>query len=247
MRFGGIFLSLEDLSAAEYARRVSAWGPVAQRLAHGIKTPLSTIRLKAQQMEEEGVAEAATIQQEADRLSRMTDGFMRLASFEPLSLAEEDLNEVIQRVVGEQGIGLVEGLELKLDLASDLPKIRIDEEQVVRALANLVNNALAAMADRGVLTIRTRMLRSGEPSAAGGERLVVEVSDTGPGIPEEYRAKLFQPFFTRKPGGTGLGLTIVKKTVEDHGGTIEVESEAGKGTTFRIFLPVARDSGTMGA
>jgi signal transduction histidine kinase len=236
VRFGGFFLSLEDLSAAEYARRVSAWGPVAQRLAHGIKTPLSTIKLKAQQMEEEGVAEAAMIKQEADRLSRMTDGFMRLASFEPLRLEPKDLNAVVRRVVEEQGVALMTGITLKLDLSPNLPPVGLDEDLLARALANLVNNAVTAMEGKGELTLRTRLARD-------GGQVVVEVADTGPGIPEEYRAKLFQPFFSRKPGGTGLGLAIVKKTAEDHGGTVEFESDVGKGAMFRILLPAGRTTG----
>jgi signal transduction histidine kinase len=231
VRFGGFFLSLEDLSAAEYARRVGAWGPVAQRLAHGIKSPLSTIKLTAQQVEESGhAAEAQVIKEEADRLSKMADGFMRLANFEPLKLEPRDLDKLVERVVEERGIRLRPDIELKLELQPGLPSVNLDEEQMARALANLVDNAVTAMNGRGGLTIQTRL-------SDDGRQVVVEVSDTGPGIPEEYRAKLFQPFFTRKPGGTGLGLTIVKKTAEDHGGAVEVESEVGKGTTFRIVLP----------
>ncbi len=234
MRFGGYLLSLEDLSAVEYARRVAAWGPVAQRLAHGIKTPLSTIRLTAQQLEEEGDSETGkVIQEEVDRLSKMTDGFMRLANFEPLKFESKDLNRIVERVLEEQGVEMQPELEVNLQLRAGLPSVRVDEEQIARALANLVNNAVSAMKGKGVLTIATRL-------AEGDKRIEIAVSDTGPGIPEAYLPKLFLPFFTRKPGGTGLGLSIVKKVVEDHGGSVEVESKVGEGTTFRVFLPVAR-------
>ena len=129
---------------------------------------------------------------------------------------------------------------MKLDLQPDLPLLDLDEEQMDRALANLVTNAVAAMPGKGALTIRTR-------AVSDGTHVALEVADTGPGIPEEYRAKLFQPFFTRKQGGTGLGLTIARKVVQDHGGTIEVESELGKGSTFSIVLPAGKSVGTEGA
>jgi signal transduction histidine kinase len=229
-------LTLEDISAVEYMRRVTAWAPVAQKLAHDIKNPLSTIRLKAQQMEEDGVTGARTIQEEVDRLSRMTDGFARLANFEPLKLEPKDINMLVRRVVEEQGLSLRSGLVVRLDLQADLPLLNLDEEQMARALANLVTNAVAVMPGTGVLTVRTRTMKDGTHVALG-------VADTGPGIPEEYRSKLFQPFFTRTQGGTGLGLTIARKVAEDHGGTIEVESELGKGSTLSIVLPAGKAVG----
>ncbi len=230
----GVLLTLEDISAVEYMRRVKAWGPVAQRLAHGIKTPLSTIRLTAQQLEDEGDSETGrVIQEEVDRLSKMTDGFMRLADFEPLNLESKDLNRIVERVLDEQGVEMQPELEAKLELAYDLPQVLVDEEQLVRALANLVDNAVSAMHGKGWLLVATRV-------ADSGREIEVEVTDNGPGIPEAYLPKLFLPFFTRKPGGTGLGLSIVKKVVEDHGGRVEVDSRVGEGTTFRVHLPVAR-------
>jgi len=236
----GTLLTLEDISAVEYMKRVTSWAPVAQKLAHDIKNPLSTIRLKAQQMEEDGVTDARAIQEEVDRLSRMADGFARLARFEPLKLEPKDVNALVRRVVEEQNLSLRPVLTVRLDLQTGLPSLNMDEEQMARALTNLVTNAVAAMPDEGTLTIRTLILDD-------GARVALEVADTGPGIPEEYLAKLFQPFFTRKPGGTGLGLSIVRKVVEDHRGTIEVESELGKGSTFSIVLPAGKTTGMRSA
>jgi two-component system nitrogen regulation sensor histidine kinase NtrY len=232
LRLGGYLLSLEDLAAVEYARRVAAWGPVAQRLAHGIKTPLSTIRLTAQTMEDKDPDGAKVIEEEVDRLAKMTDGFVRLADFEPLRLEAKDINTVVRRVLGELGVASLHGIELKLDLAERLPAVQLDEEQVVRALGNLVSNAIQAMQGKGRLAVSTRR------TDAAAE-VVVTVADSGPGIPSEYQAKLFQPFFTHgKADGSGLGLTIVRKVAEDHGGRVEVESEPGKGAEFRLVLPV---------
>ena len=236
----GLLLTLEDISSVEYMKRMKSWAPLAQKLAHDIKNPLSTIRLKAQQMEEDGVTDARTIQEEVDRLSKMTDGFARLANFEPLKLEPKEINTLVRRVVEEQGLSLRTGLVVKLDLQTGLPLLNLDEEQMASALANLVTNAVAAMPGKGVLTIRTRTVND-------GTHVVLEVADTGAGIPEEYRAKLFQPFFTRKQGGTGLGLSIVRKVVEDHHGTVEVESEVGKGSAFSIVLPAGKTIGTWSA
>ena len=236
----GTLLTLEDISAVEYMKRVTSWAPVAQRLAHDIKNPLSTIRLKAQQMEEDGVADARTIREEVDRLSKMADGFARLANFEPLKLEPREINTLVRHVVEEQGLSLRPGLAVKLNLQSDLPRLNLDEEQLARALASLVTNAVDAMPGEGTLTIRTRTVND-------GTHVALEVADTGPGIPEECRAKLFQPFFTRKHGGTGLGLTIARKVVQDHGGIIEVESELGKGSTFTLVLPAGKTVGTVSA
>lgn len=234
VRQRGFLVSFEDLSAVEYARRVAAWGPVAQRLAHGIKTPLSTIRLTGQQLEEEGDAETGRLlREEADRLRQMTDGFMRLADFESPRLEPGDLNRLVRRVVDEQGVELMPELALELELAGNLPKVRMDEEKLGPAIANLVDNAAAAMGRKGRLRLVTR--RNGE----GMVELLV--ADSGPGIPEAWLGRLFEPFFTRKPGGTGLGLSIVKKVVEDHGGIIAVASRVGEGTTFTLCLPVAKE------
>jgi signal transduction histidine kinase len=106
-------------------------------------------------------------------------------------------------------------------------------EQLVRVLCNLIDNAISAMKGEGVLTVTSGVRED-------GRELTIEVTDTGPGIPEAYRAKLFQPFFTRKTGGTGLGLAIVRRMVEDHGGRVEAGDAPGGGARFTIYLPAAQ-------
>lgn len=226
----GMVMTLEDISAVEYMRRATTWIPIAQRIAHDIKTPLSTIRLLTQQMNCQGNDEARTIQEEIDRLGRMADGFMRLSNLEPPRLQPCDLNQLVQRTVDEISLTLQSGIELKLDLARNLPPVALDEPQFIRVVRSLIDNAVAAMDGTGTLTLATR----NEPTA---KQVVLEIRDTGPGIPEEYRTRLFQPFFTRKPGGTGLGLSIAKKVIEDHGGHIELLSGRARGTSAVIRLP----------
>jgi signal transduction histidine kinase len=121
-------------------------------------------------------------------------------------------------------------VRIETDLAAGLPPVPADRDLLARALGNLVANALEAMPDGGTLAVKTR---------AVGEGVALEVSDTGPGLTEEQRTRLFTPYYTTKKGGTGLGLAIVQGIVSDHGGRIQVESAPGAGTTFTLVLPVS--------
>jgi two-component system, NtrC family, nitrogen regulation sensor histidine kinase NtrY len=114
------------------------------------------------------------------------------------------------------------------DLAGDLPLVEGDRDLLARALGNLLSNALDALDGTGKLTLRTA--RHG-----GGVR--IDVEDTGPGLSDEQRTRLFTPYYTTKRGGTGLGLAIVQGIVSDHGGRVEVASAPGQGTAFTLFLP----------
>src|SRR5206468_8853586 len=115
-----------------------------------------------------------------------------------------------------------------VDLDPSVGRIQADEEQLSRALMNLLLNAIDAMPDGGELTIRTRRM---------GDGVHLEVADTGQGLTEDERRRLFTPYYTTKQHGTGLGLAIVQSIVADHHGRIAVDSEPGRGTTFRIVLP----------
>ncbi|HEX4517090.1 MAG TPA: ATP-binding protein, partial [Polyangiaceae bacterium] len=110
-----------------------------------------------------------------------------------------------------------------------------DAEKLRQVVLNLVVNALEAMKDGGVLTVRAAAAKEGD-----GDRIVLSVEDTGPGIPAEVRAQVFDPFFTTKEAGTGLGLSIVRKIVDQHAGDVRLESEVGKGTTVRVWIPSGR-------
>jgi signal transduction histidine kinase len=122
-------------------------------------------------------------------------------------------------------------LDIKVYLPADLPAVALDRDLFKQALLNLLLNAEQAMKQGGELTLQAGAL----------DKTVVELSliDTGEGMPPEVRNKIFQPFFTTKPGGTGLGLPTVRRIVEAHGGTIDVQSEVGRGTKFTIRLPAA--------
>ena len=128
------------------------------------------------------------------------------------------------------------------DWAVGLPPIAGDAEQIYQAVTNLVTNAVEAMDAGGTLTVRAGRADVGEPALAAsrgaGERLRIEIEDTGGGIAPTEAANVFNPFFTTKAGGTGLGLAIAHKIVEDHAGTISFRSVPDRGTTFTVLLPV---------
>jgi nitrogen fixation/metabolism regulation signal transduction histidine kinase len=237
----GILLTLEDISTVEYLKRVSTWVPVAQKLAHDIKNPLTAISLTLQRVENAAGPDSQryveSMRDDIDRLKKMADGFMRLTKLEPLKLAPADINEITRQCVGKYENVKPAGAEFQYDLEGGLPLVPLDRDQMAVACSNIIENAISAMGETGRLVVRTSL-------ADAGKRIAVSVSDTGKGIPERYLAKVFEPYFTLKPGGTGLGMALTKRIIEDHKGTIAIESKEGVGTTVTVELPVA---GTKGA
>src|SRR5581483_7079625 len=137
------------------------------------------------------------------------------------------------------------GIQVVREYARDVPPIQADEEALYRAVVNLVANAVDAMAEGGRLTLRVAWNDGGAPRPARrifNRRVRIEVEDTGPGIRPGDRDRVFNPFFTTKDGGTGLGLALTHKIVEDHGGAIDFRSTPAAGTTFRIVLPIVAES-----
>jgi signal transduction histidine kinase len=223
-------------------------------LAHEIKNPLSTIKvnlkLTREALEDVDLAEPAkmptdrgqqglaralrkitVIQKETDRLEHIVDGFLCYVRRPDLHLVTMDLNELVSDMVDfywPQAHS--HALMLRHSLASEPLMCRLDDGALKQVLLNLFINAQQASDEGGELMVRTIRRR---------ERAVLEVSDTGKGIPPEKIATVFHPYQSGRAGGTGLGLATAKKIVEAHGGTISVHSEPGKGTAFTIELPLA--------
>ncbi|HXZ43808.1 MAG TPA: ATP-binding protein, partial [archaeon] len=149
----------------------------------------------------------------------------------PPSRTAANLNTIIQDVLGRQPAE--PSVIRELDLAESLPSVLVDADQVGQVLLNLVVNATEAMAEGGTLTIRTR---------STGDAVVASFTDTGVGIPPENLEKIFQPLFTTKTKGIGLGLAVSRRLIETNGGTLTVESHIGEGSTFTVSIPLA-DSG----
>lgn len=226
------------------AERVAAWREMARRLAHELKNPIFPIQLSIETLrrvvdQDEkrlGSPEAFralflessdTILEELRSLRKIIDEFSDFARMPRPSPAPVDLNAVTAQAV-ELYRPRANGVAIEMALAPTLPPVSADKDLLGRALGNLISNALDAMPEGGRLAVRT---------AAGPGVVTVEVEDTGPGLTEEQKTRLFTPYYTTKKGGTGLGLAIVQGIVSDHGGRIQVRSEPGAGTSFTLVLP----------
>jgi signal transduction histidine kinase len=231
------------------SERLATVGRMAAQIAHEVRNPLSSIGLNAELLGDElgpGADEArrliASIIGEVDRLAEITETYLRFARLPRPKLESEDLGVIVRSVIDfSRGELAQDGIELSVDIAPDLPELPADEAQLRQALINLVRNAREAMADSPV-----KRLEIGVRADPAAGRLTVRVSDSGAGIAGGDLGKIFDPFFSTKERGTGLGLALVQQIVVDHGGQIEVESGAGRGTTFTIGFPVAGASVTRG-
>ncbi len=210
-------------------------------LAHEIRNPLSTMRMNLDllaedfqhaetQHERRVLQKLERVRKESLRLENILEDFLRFIRVQELRLQPADLNDVVDVLRDfQEGQAAAQGVVLRTQLASDLPRIALEPELFKQAILNLTLNALHAMPDGGELILTTRL----EPSFA-----VLEVVDTGQGIPPDSLKRIFDAFYSTRPGGSGLGLPTVRRIVEAHGGTIDVQSELGKGTKFRIRLPL---------
>lgn len=221
------------------AERVAAWRELARRLAHELKNPLFPLQITVENMQrardrypdqfDEVFREgAATLLAELANLKKIIGRFSDFARMPPPELQPVDFNRLAADTV-KLFAPQLEAAQVKgeLDLAPALPAVPADPEQMSGVLRNLMLNAIDAMPNGGVLRVRTL-------PHEGGIR--IEIADTGQGLTPEECARLFTPYYTTKQHGTGLGLAIVQSVVSDHKGRISVESEPGKGTTFRIDL-----------
>jgi signal transduction histidine kinase len=225
---------------AAAAERVAAWREVARRLAHEVKNPLTPVAMSVETLRDAWarkspdlpeIFDEATqaIREEVRRLSRIVDEFGRFARLPQPELRKVGGTELVGAFLALYPEG-PPGIELTREVPPSLPVVKVDPDQILQVLHNLLRNAFEAVGRHGRARVSARR---------DDDELVVEVGDSGPGIPPEVRPHLFEPYFTTKEAGTGLGLAISDRIVREHGGRIEVESEPGKGTTFSVRIPVA--------
>jgi two-component system, NtrC family, sensor histidine kinase HydH len=227
---------------ARRAERLAALGQLSAGLAHEIRNPLGVIKGSAEILNQKlsGSDELAKelsgyIYTEVNKLSALVGRFLDFARPSQLNIKPEDVPSLIERclkTVAEQGA--TAKTSIMRDYAPSLPKALIDAELCEQAFTNLLLNACEAMGSEGQLTVRiARVDSSGEPR----REVAVEIADTGPGIPAEIKEQIFNPFFTTKKSGVGLGLAIVSKIVDAHGGAVKLASSPGQGACFRVTLP----------
>jgi signal transduction histidine kinase len=223
----------------ERTNRLAAWADMARQVAHDIKNPLTPIQLSAEHLrrvhQDAGAPLGAvldscieTILSQVTLLRRIASEFSSFASSPVARLAPTRLHEVIEEVVAPYRTGLPDNVRLEVHEASNVPVLQVDRGLLGRALVNVIENALHAMRGGGTLTVATR-------PADGGA--AIEIEDSGVGMDPDALERLFEPYFSTKATGTGLGLTIAKRNVELNGGEISVSSEKGRGTTVTITLP----------
>jgi signal transduction histidine kinase len=221
------------------ADRLATLGGIAAGFAHEIGNSLNVIRGYASVAERELPAEhpnredVVAIRRETGRAAAMLERFLVFASARDSQAHAQAIEPVLREAVEVVGPAAAQArVERVVEIAGDLPPVVADTGLLRQAFLNLCVNAVHAMAERGGGTLTAR-------ARAEGAEVVVEITDTGPGLEPEVARRIFEPFFTTKAEGTGLGLAIVRQAAEAHGGTVMVESEPGRGATFRIRLPAA--------
>ncbi len=245
----GYVLVFEDLSDLLKAQKQAAWREVARRVAHEIKNPLTPIALSAERirrhLERDIPPDAAslevlhgcaeTIGSAVETLRALVDEFSTLARFPTAQPRPANINSIVESALAMFN-GRLDNIQVRTFLGPDLPEVMADSEAIKRALANLVDNAAEAM--QGSLL---REIQISTSLVASRDAVEITVADTGHGVTQELKEKLFLPYFSTKRRGTGLGLAIVSRIIEDHHGSIRVEENRPVGARFVVELPVAPD------
>ena len=223
--------------------KIAAIGQIAAGVAHEVKNPLNSLSINIQLLLREVLDKfgadspfyesASIIKSELNRINNIVEEFVKFAKFPEPNFIQDNINKVITEVAGILSHKAKDsGITVKLSLEDNVPLFKFDVKQFKTVLINLSLNSIDAMREGGILEMKT---------ALRDKDIIIYVSDNGKGFQEKDLGKIFSPFFSTKEGGLGLGLSIVQKIVENHGGKINCTSKVGEGTTFEIILPIERD------
>jgi two-component system, NtrC family, sensor histidine kinase PilS len=260
----GLIFNFQDITSirameAEIKRgeQLAAVGRLSAAIAHEIRNPLASISGSIQLLRAELRLDASNqrlmdiIAHEIERLNTITTDFLAYARPRPLQYDDVDIHKLISGTLDLLCHGLPEGSAVTVctELARDVPSITVDPQGLRQVIWNLCLNAVEAMHYQGTLTVHTALQpqlhqphRGHRQGLTAAQELIIDVLDTGPGMPLEVIEKIFEPFYSTKDKGTGLGLATVERIIYHHRGRLEVESQLGHGTTIRIHLPVLSPS-----
>ena len=236
---------LEEAEAqVRRADRLAALGQLTAGLAHELRNPLGTLKTSAELLERKVAADneiaremAGYISQEVDRINSLITQFLDFARPRSLRLEKTDLHAMLDRAIelfDREKSGAAAAATVFKNYSPDVPPVRVEAELMEHVITNLLSNAAQASPPGAVVTVKTRLAET-----TGGLQAEIAVIDRGSGIDQKHLESIFNPFFTTKAEGVGLGLAIVSKIVDEHGGRIIVESTMGEGSVFRVYLPVA--------
>lgn len=246
----GFVLVLEDMTQLVNAQKKAAWSEVATRIAHEIKNPLTPIKLSAERIRKRLMGHldeedarimsegTASIIREVDWMRSLVNEFSQFARLPVLTSVPGDINGTISEVTALYSGGKSMKMKIGMQLEPDLPVISFDHEQIRRVLINLIDNAIKAVEEKGEgeILVSTNLLRT-------HGILEISVADTGVGVRENLRNRIFEPYFSTREDGSGLGLAITQRIVEEHGGTITHMENHPSGSVFSVRIPVDIDPG----
>ncbi len=243
--FVGTVIVFDDLTQLLKAQRMAAWREVARRIAHEIKNPLTPIQLSAQRLrrryldrfaDDDSVFDECTtmIIKQVDDLKNLVNEFSSFARMPASNPSLNNLNDVLNEALMLFQEGHKE-IDFQLQLEPDLPIFSLDQEQIKRAIINLLDNAVAAVNGEGKIVMKTSYNKD-------LDMVTLRISDNGCGIHPEDKSRLFEPYFSTKKSGTGLGLAIVSTIISDHNGYIRVRDNEPQGTHFIVELPVTKEA-----
>jgi PAS domain S-box-containing protein len=226
-------VSKDDLVRSE---KLAYTGRIAASIAHEIRNPLTNVSMSVQQLKkgnrikQEGFKHVEIVERNIERINYLITELLNCARPAKLNLQPYNIHKVLKDILESTKTKInLQKIKVTKNFASKLPVLKVDKEQIERALLNLITNAIEAMPHGGNLTIITEL---------NGNFFMVKIHDTGKGIPEKDIIKIFDPFFSTKPQGVGLGLSICYGIIVSHGGIIEVESTLKGGSIFTVSLPI---------
>jgi len=238
-------LEIRDLTEPIISERQRVWSQTVKKLAHDIKTPLASVQLtlktlqlklrdEAQDTAHRMAKDFDHISKELNHVREMTRQFLKFSNLEAPNFSEVILSQILQKVKSHFHSYFNGQLTFDIQIDNDADTLIADENQLEMALQIFIENAIDALKGKGEIALSANLEQELD---SGKESIVIEIADSGPGILADNQGKIFEPYFTTKKEGTGMGLAIAQKIIRDHSGEIELVSRANFGTVFRITLP----------